>query len=69
MSTASGSWMYFLKHLYPRCMTKAAHPKNKVKDRIIGKIVSFFKSFLNPFVIFLHNMLKGFNAQYCNEDL
>ena len=41
MSTASGSWMYFAKHLYPRCMTKAAHPKNKVKERINGKKFSF----------------------------
>ena len=58
MSTASGSWMYFAKHLYPRCMTKAAHPKNKVKERIIGQIVSFWKQLASPFVILLHVMLE-----------
>ena len=59
MSTASGSWMYFAKHLYPRCTTKAVHPKNKVKERIIGKKFSFRKQFPSLFVIFLQVMLEG----------
>ena len=50
MSKASGSWMYFAKHLYPIFVTKHAHPKNKIKEKILDKIENHFT---------FANMMKG----------